>query len=177
MNTGVRSYEELADEFELHELAAWPNYAIHFTPFQPGRVRLKVRRFTGPRSRRMNLRYVDLVAQLSRRIDHAPEIDLVDVDRPVEVGLDFVAWTEHGYRTSTRSYVRGGTPPKPPPQLATMRDQVRRHLERTRSTEPEPVSELLEKTLAQPCGQLYWVHTNQKFLLTHPHIPVETLVE
>src|SRR4051812_3783529 len=127
----MRSFDDIESELGLERFVSSPVGTLYFNPGAPPQDELLVRRVDpalGPDAARA---YASLVEAVADFVEGRPELaGAIRVERPTEVGRDFVARPWYVY-TSVRAYDADpeDDPPPRPPELDEARSAARGAIE------------------------------------------------
>lgn len=167
----MRDFSALEQELGLRHFLASPLGTLYYVPFAPGRPRVLVRRFDGELPATYVPAYADLVRSAQEWVAGQPELErLVRFEQPLEVGTDFVTRPHHTYYTAIDAYEDWANGPKPPPELAEMRQALRAALAATDQTDRRTaiLGGVLARSLLEPTGKTYFHEGEGRFIVVDP---------
>ncbi|HEX9294452.1 MAG TPA: hypothetical protein VF881_01415 [Polyangiaceae bacterium] len=150
----MRVFSELRRELGLKVFLRSELGTLYFTPGRnPGLI---VRHFDSALPPSSAGSFAGLIEAIDRWVQSRPELaEFVRIERPVEVGEDFVATMHHTYYVSTRSYVDPYEPLEPPGELEKMRSAFRAATGEPVDDRDEIIKRVLARTLFEPTGKIY----------------------
>jgi hypothetical protein len=167
----VRDFSALEQELGLRHFLVSPLGTLYYVPYAPGRPRVLVRRFDGELPATYVPAYADLVRSLQEWVARHAELErLVRIEQPLEVGTDFVARPHHTYQTAIDAYEDWENGPKPPAELAEMRQALRAALVSGDETDARTaiLGAVLTRSLLEPTGKTYFHEGEGRFVVVDP---------
>lgn len=171
----MRTFAELQTARPLQHFLVSDPGTLYFDPQAQGVNRILVRRFddaTGAAT--SSATYADIVQAVADWVDDEPDVARwVRVERPREVGADFIVRAYPVYLTGTDAYDFSSEAPVPPPELDAMRRAVREALARPRDAPPTRgaiVARVVERSLLEPTGRTYFNEADDLFVVVEPKI-------
>jgi hypothetical protein len=170
----MRAFAEIERELGLKHFLASPLGTLYFVPYAPGGPRVIVRRFDGQLPPVFAGPYADLIRAAQEWVEGRPELErLIRIERPTEVGADFVARPHHTYYTSIDAYTEWDDPPKRPPELKRMRQALRAALAQPADEGEEILGRVLARSLLEPTGKTYFHEGEGRFIVVEPKLTRE----
>lgn len=170
----MRDFDEIRSALGLRTFLASPAGTLYFDPEAQTADRVLVRHFDATVPPELTRAYADLVEAVADWVQANPGVSrYVRVQRPLEVGRDFVARQHLVYYYSTASYDDLDAPP-PPPQLDRMRAAVLESLSAPgadrRGGRPAVVERVVTASLLEPTGRTYFDEVDDLFVVVEPKI-------
>lgn len=120
--------------------------------------------------------YAELIQAVYQWVEARPEIArLLSVERPHEVGVDFIARPFHVYYGSLDAYTEWEDPPEPPEELELMRSALRAAVGKSSDPRDVIVEEVLSQTLLGLTGKTYFKDSKHRFFMIEPKITREDI--
>lgn len=116
---GMRTFTDLQQERPLKKFLRSPLGTLYYTPFTPGTSQINVRHFDSALPPTLVGAFVDLLQATGIwLVQHPTLAQLVQLEQPTEVGVDFVARPHyHPFNATTAAYADWDDPPDPPAAL------------------------------------------------------------
>ena len=169
----MREFEDIRSALGLQKFLESATGTLYFNPAADGADRVLVRRFDATVPAELAAVYADLVSAVADWVDATPDVArYVRVERPLEVGRDFIARPYPIYYISTDAYDPDGPPP--PPELDEMHKAVRTAMMRKGGNlnrgEYTVIERVVTATLLEPTGRTYFNENDDLFVVVEPKI-------
>jgi hypothetical protein len=170
----MRNFAEIRAALGLRKFLDSRLGTLYFNPTAQGADRILVRHFDSAIPAELTAVYADLFEKVADWVDSSSAIaPYVRVERPVEVGPDFIARPYPVYYVSTDAYDYADEAPPPPPELDEMRTAVRAALSGKGTgplDESVVVARVLRASLLEPTGRTYFNEDEGTFVVVEPKI-------
>lgn len=169
----MRDFEDVRSALGLQRFLASPAGTLYFNPAAQGADRILVRHFDATVPPDLTPVYADLIQAVGDWVQAAPGVArYVRVERPREVGRDFMVRPYPIYYVSTDAYDPDG--PLPPPELDEMRRAVRAAMMR-KGGDPDRgeyavIERVVTASLLEPTGRTYFNESDGLFVVVEPKI-------
>lgn len=164
----MRDFSDIQHELGLKLFLESGNGNLYFVPASPGAPRVIVRRFDRDLPPALIPAYVDLLAAAQAWIEDDPELSaLVRVERPREVGRDFIARPHH-IGNSLNSFLDTDPeddPPEPPDELAPMQARFRARAEAASGPREALLTSILARSLIEPTAKTVYSYRGLPFIV------------
>lgn len=169
----MRDFEDIRSALGLQKFLESPAGTLYFSPTAHGADRVLVRRFDATVPPDLTPVYADLVRAVADWVQAAPDVArYVRVERPFEVGRDFIARPYPIYYVSTDAYDADG--PLPPPELDDMHKAVRAAVARRGADQDRGehvvIGRVVTASLLEPTGRTYFNENDDLFVVVEPKI-------
>lgn len=170
----MREFSDLTQDPGLRKFLDSPLGTLHMVlDDRSVPVRL-VRRFDAELSPSLVTPFVELVAATKQWVESHPDIaSLVEVEKPNEVGRDFVSRPFHIYSESLMAYEEQDNALEPPQELALMRSRVRAAIRDSSDPETSAIEVVLARSLLQPTFKTYYVEAGSRFVVVEPKLTTD----
>jgi hypothetical protein len=139
-----------------------------------GGPRVMVRHFDRDLPTTLVRPFADLIKAAHMWIEARPELaHLIRVERPIEVGLDFIARPFHIYYGSLRAYTDWEDPPEPPKELELMRNAFRAAVGKSTKPKDAIIEKVLARSLLEPTNKTYFDESKRQFFVVEPKLTRE----
>jgi len=170
----MRDFEDIRSALGLQKFLESSAGTLYFNPAADGADRVLVRRFDSTVPAELATVYADLIGAVADWVQADPGVArYARVERPLEVGRDFVVRPHPIYYVSTDSYDDLDGPP-PPPELDDMRTAVRAAVTRNGAdlnrNENTVVERVVTASLLEPTGRTYFNENDDLFVVVEPKI-------
>ena len=170
----MREFSNIQIELGLKKFLESPLGTLYFVPFTPGGARVMVRHFDKSLPTTLVKPFADLIQAVHQWVENREMLaDLVKVERPIEVGKDFVARKHYSYYTSTSTYVDAEYPPEPPEELEQMRSILRAEIGQSDDPKDAIIEVILARSLLEPTGKTYFNEIEGRFIIVEPKLTRE----
>ena len=170
----MRDFDDIRSALGLQKFLESPAGTLYFNPAAHGADRILVRLFDATVPPDLTPVYADLVQAVADWVQAAPDVArYVRVERPSEVGRDFIARPYPIYYVSTDAY-DDPDGPLPPPELDEMRKAVRAAMTRNGADldrgEHTVIERVVTASLLEPTGRTYFNEVDDLFVVVEPKI-------
>jgi hypothetical protein len=164
----MRDFTDIERELGLIKFTDSANGTLHCVPAAPDAPRLIVRRFDGELPVAAIPAYASLLEAAHSWVAADPELSaVVDVERPAEVGRDFIA-RRHFQATSLDAFLETDPeedPPDPPEELAPMQSRFRERAGAATGPRDLLLTTILARSILDRTGKTFYTYSSEKFVI------------
>jgi hypothetical protein len=170
----MREFVDLNRESELKKFLDSQLGTLYIIRDASGVPRLMVRHFDRGLLPTLVKPFAELIEAVYMWIEAYPELArLIRVERPVEVGFDFIARPFHIYYGSLRAYTDWEDPPEPPEELELMRNAFRAAIGKSTEGRDAVIEAVLARSLLEPTSKTYFDESKRQFFVVEPKLTSE----
>jgi hypothetical protein len=178
----MRDFNEVRSALGLRKFLDSTMGTLYFSPAAQGADRVLVRHFDSAASSDLTAVYADLIQAVADWVDAAPDVArYVRVERPLEVGSDFIMRPYPIYYVSTDAYDYSDEAPQPPPELYEMRKSVRAAVTgKVTGLNPDEnavIGRVVGASLLEPTGRTYFNEADDLFVVVEPKIDAADVLD
>ena len=150
----MRTFAEISGELPTKFFMNSPLGTLYLSQIGPARFVL-VRHFDRELDPSMIEPFVELICAVHDWIARRPELsNVIEIERPIEVGGDFVARKWHIYQYATDSYTENEpNTPEEPAGLDPMRAALRAAMGKAADAREALIEKILTRSLLEPSGK------------------------
>ena len=165
----MRSFLDIESELGLRKFLSSELGTLYFVPSSPGSPRVIVRYFDSKLKPKSIANFAHMLKFCQDWVAEFPLLsDLVRVEQPLEIGIDFISRNHHTYYTSTDSYVEEHNPVEAPPELEIMREIVLESMKSVGDEKVELIKKVMKRSLLEPTNKTYFNSSEMKFIVVEP---------
>jgi hypothetical protein len=170
----MRTFDDIRREPGFKRFLGSRHGTLYTIDDATGYPRLMVRHFDRDLPPVLIKPYAELIQAVYQWVEARPELArLLSVERPIEVGVDFIARPFHVYYGSLEAYTEWEDPPEPPEELEQMRSAFRAAVGKSTDPRDAIVEEVLSRTLLGLTTKTYFRDNKHRFFMIEPKITRE----